>query len=241
MAAAIDVTGVLSSIAVPTLVLHRTDDPNLRIEGARVLAARIPGARLVELPGVDHIPWFGDSEAVLGEIEEFVTGTRHAPVAQRVLATVLFADIVGSTERAAILGDARWRELLDRFDAITRSEVERFQGREINRRGDDFLATFDGPARAVHCAIAVTAAVRSLDIEIRVGVHTGEIELRGDDIGGIAVHIGARVCALADAGEVLVTRTVKDLTVGSDLHFSDLGDRLLKGVPDEVRIYRIDI
>ena len=169
-----------------------------------------------------------------------MTGARHEPAAQRVLATVLFADIVASTEHAAGLGDARWRQVLDDFDAISRREVSRFQGREINRRGDDFLATFDGPARAVHCAIAITAALQSLGIEIRAGAHTGEVELRGDDIGGIAVHIGARVCALAAASEVLATRTVKDLTIGSDLRFSDLGDQRLKGVPDPVRIYRVD-
>jgi class 3 adenylate cyclase len=189
---------------------------------------------------VDHLPWFGDRDAVLDEIEEFLTGVRHQPAPHRVLATVLFADIVGSTERASELGDARWRELLDRFDEITRREVTRFQGREINRRGDDFLATFDGPARAVQCALAVDAALRPVGIQIRAGVHTGEIELRGEDIGGIAVHIGARVCALADADEVFVTRTVKDLTVGSDLRFTDLGDRTLKGVPEPVRVYRVE-
>jgi class 3 adenylate cyclase len=240
MAAQIDVTPILGSVSVPTLVLHRTGDPTLRVEGARVLAAGIPGARFVELPGVDHLPWFGDRDAVLDEIEEFLTGVRHQPAPHRVLATVLFADIVGSTERASELGDARWRELLDRFDEITRREVTRFQGREINRRGDDFLATFDGPARAVQCALAVDAALRPVGIQIRAGVHTGEIELRGEDIGGIAVHIGARVCALADADEVFVTRTVKDLTVGSDLRFTDLGDRTLKGVPEPVRVYRVE-
>jgi class 3 adenylate cyclase len=161
-------------------------------------------------------------------------------VAERVLATVLFADIVGSTEHAVDRGDSDWRRLLDRFDDITRREVGRFQGREINRRGDDVLATFDGPARAARCAIEITQALRPLGIEVRAGVHTGEIELRGEDIGGIAVHIGARVCSLAGAGEVLATRTVRDLTAGSELRFSDRGDRVLKGVPEPVRIYRVE-
>jgi class 3 adenylate cyclase len=240
MAAAIDVSSVLPTVSVPTLVLHRTDDPNLRVEGGRALAAGIPGARFVELAGVDHIPWFGDSGAILGEIEEFLTGARHQPAPERVLATVLFADIVASTEHAVDLGDSGWRRLLDRFDEITRREVGRFRGREINRRGDDFLATFDGPARAVQCALAISTALRPLGIEMRAGVHTGEIELRGDDVGGIAVHIGARVCSLAAANEVLTTRTVRDLTVGSDLLFSDRGEHALKGVPEPVQIYRVE-
>ena len=240
MAVAIDVSSILGTVSVPTLVLHRADDPNLRVQGSRVLADGIPGARYVEVAGVDHIPWFGDSEAILGEIEEFLTGARHQRAAERVLATVLFADIVASTERAVDLGDSDWKQLLDRFDELTRREVVRFQGREINRRGDDLLATFDGPARAARCAIAIAAAMRPLGIEVRAGVHTGEVEVRGGDIGGIAVHIGARVCSLAAASEILATRTVKDLTIGSDLRFSDRGDHLLKGVPDPVRIYRVE-
>jgi pimeloyl-ACP methyl ester carboxylesterase/class 3 adenylate cyclase len=240
MAAAIDVSAVLPSVSVPTLVLHRTADPSLRVEGGRALAAGIPGARLVELSGVGHIPWFGHSGAILDEIEEFLTGARRQPAPERVLATVLFADIVSSTEHAVGLGDSGWRLLLDRFDEITRREVGRFRGREINRRGDDFLATFDGPARAAQCALAISTAMRPLGIETRAGVHTGEIELRGEDVGGIAVHIGARVCSLAAANEVLTTRTVRDLTVGSDLRFSDRGDHSLKGVPDPMRIYRVE-
>jgi class 3 adenylate cyclase/pimeloyl-ACP methyl ester carboxylesterase len=240
MSAAIDVSSVLAAVSVPTLVLHRTDDTILRVEGARALAEGIPGARYVEVPGVDHIPWFGDSEVILGEIEEFLTGARPLPAPERVLATVLFADIVASTERAVDLGDSDWRRLLDRFDEITRREVDRFRGREINRRGDDVLATFDGPARAVHCALGLSEAIRPLGVEMRAGIHTGEIELRGDDVGGIAVHIGARVCSLAGPGEVFATRTVKDLTVGSDLSFHDRGDHVLKGVPEPVRIYRVD-
>jgi class 3 adenylate cyclase/pimeloyl-ACP methyl ester carboxylesterase len=240
MAMAIDVSSILAAVSVPTLVLHRTDDPSLRVEGGRALAAGITGARYVEVEGIDHIPWFGDSGAILGEIEEFLTGARQPRAAERVLATVLFADIVGSTEHAVDRGDFGWRQLLDRFDEITRREVGRFQGREINRRGDDLLAAFDGPARAARCAIAISAALRPLGIEVRAGVHTGEIELRGEDVGGIAVHIGARVCSLARASEVLATRTVKDLTVGSDLRFTDRGDHVLKGVPEPVRIYRVE-
>jgi len=240
MAAEIDVTAILGWVKVPTLILHRTADPILSVEAARLMARGIPGARLVELPGIDHLPWFGESGVVLDEIEEFLTGVRHIAPAERVLATVLFADLVGSTDRAAKLGDARWRDVLDGFEAVSRREVERFRGREINRRGDDLLATFDGPARAVQCAIAIGSAVRPMDLKIRAGVHTGEIELRGDDIGGIAVHIGARVCALADADQVFVTRTVKDLTVGSDLRFRDHGTHVLKGIPDPVSIYEVE-
>jgi len=240
MAAEIDVTAILGWVKVPTLILHRTADPILSVEAARLMARGIPGARLVELPGIDHLPWFGESGVVLDEIEEFLTGVRHIAPAERVLATVLFADLVGSTDRAAKLGDARWRDVLDGFEAVSRREVERFRGREINRRGDDLLATFDGPARAVQCAIAIGSAVRPMDLQIRAGVHTGEIELRGDDIGGIAVHIGARVCALADADQVFVTRTVKDLTVGSDLRFRDHGTHVLKGIPDPVSIYEVE-
>ena len=217
-----------------------TGDAHLRVEGGRALAAGVPGARLVEHAGVDHIPWFGDSGAILGEIEEFLTGARHQSAPERVLATVLFVHIVASTEHAVNLGDSVWRRLLDRFDEITRREVGRFRGHEINRRGDDFLATFDGPARAAQCALAISTALRPLGIEMRAGVHTGEIELRDDDVVGIAVHIGARVCSLAAANEVLTTRTVRDLTVGSDLRFSDRGDHALKGVPEPVQIYRVE-
>jgi len=241
MAVEIDVTSILGSVTTPTLILHRTADPILSVEAARLVARGIPGARLVELPGIDHIPWFGESDPVLDEVEEFLTGVRHVAAVERVLATVLFADIVGSTDRAADLGDTQWRVVLDRFEDLSRREVERFRGREINRRGDDLLATFDGPARAVQCAIAIGTALRPLDLQIRAGVHTGEIELRGNDIGGIAVHIGARVCALANADEVLATRTVRDLTAGSDLRFGDRGDHELKGIPEPIHIYRVEL
>jgi class 3 adenylate cyclase len=228
----IDVAAAATSVHVPALVLHRRDD-FVPIEPARRLAQLIPGARFVELEGLDHALAVGDTETVVGEIEEFVTGTRQRPEPTRALLTVLFTDIVGSTQLAAELGDASWRGLLDEHNRIVRRQLEDHQGREVKTVGDGFLATFDGPARAIRCARAVTEAVRSLDIEVRAGVHTGETELLGDDIGGMAVHIGARVVALAGPGEVLATRTVRDLVAGSGLAFADRGVHELKGVPGE--------
>jgi class 3 adenylate cyclase/dienelactone hydrolase len=228
----IDVASAAKSVHVPALVLHRRDDW-VPIEPARKLAELIPGARFVELEGSDHSLTVGNTEDVVGEIEEFVTGARRPPEPTRALLTVLFTDIVGSTQLAAELGDAGWRELLDRHNRIVRRELDRHGGREIKTVGDGFLATFDGPARAVRCAEAITVAVRALDIEVRAGVHTGETELLGEDIGGMAVHIGARVVARAGAGEVLVTRTVRDLVAGSGLAFDDRGKHELKGVPGE--------
>jgi pimeloyl-ACP methyl ester carboxylesterase len=233
----IDVRHVLPAIRIPTLVLHRAGDVFVDVSGGRYVAAHIPGAKYVELPGVDHPPFVGDAEAVLQEVEEFLTGVRPAPEPDRVLATVLFTDIVGSTERAAELGDQRWRDLLGAHHAAVRRELERFRGREVDTAGDGFLATFDGPARAVRCARAIHDAVRPLGIELRAGLHTGEIELLGDDIGGIAVHIAARVAALAGPGEVLASSTVKDLVAGSGLRFEDRGTRALRGGPDEWRLF----
>jgi len=209
------------------------------VTAGRQLAARIPGAKYVELPGADHLPWVGDPDAILDEIEEFLTGARPTIEPDRVLATVLFTDIVGSTERLAQVGDRRWRELLGAHHAIVRRELERFRGHEVNTAGDGFLATFDGPARAVRCAGAIRDAVRSVGLEVRAGVHTGEIELMGDDVGGIAVHIGARVAAGAGPGEILVSSTVKDLVAGSGLVFEDRGAHALKGVPGEWRLFRV--
>lgn len=234
-----DVRELLPSVRVPTLVLHRQDE-FIPVEDAHYLAEHIPGAKLVVLPGMDHIPFYGDAEGYAEEIEEFLTGARHTPVPDRVLTTVMFTDIVGSTERAAALGDARWRELVDRHDELVRGELGSHRGREIKTTGDGFLATFDGPARAIRCARAIGEAVRPLEISIRAGLHTGECELAGKDIRGMAVNIGARIGSLAGPGEVLVSGTVKDLVVGSGIKFADRGTRELKGVPDKWRLYAVD-
>ncbi len=235
----IDVRHVLGAIHVPTLILHRAGDVTVSVEAGRYQAAHIPDAKYVELPGVDHLPFVGDSETILGDIEEFLTGVRPAAEPDRVLATVLFTDIVGSTSRAAELGDQRWRELLSDQRAAVRRELDRYRGREIDTAGDGFLATFDGPARAIRCACAIREAVRPLSLEVRAGLHTGEIELVGDGVAGIAVHIAARVAALAGAGEVLTSSTVKDLVAGSGLHFGDRGSHTLKGVPDQWRLFEV--
>jgi class 3 adenylate cyclase len=214
---------------VPTLVIHRTENLNVRIGHGRYLAEQIANAKYIELPGREHWPWSGDQDAILDEIEEFLTGVRPAVEADRVLATVLFTDVVASTEHARALGDRRWTAVLDEHDAVALRELDRHRGRKVNPTGDGLLATFDGPARAVRCAQAICSAVRPLGIEVRAGLHTGEIELRGQDIGGIAVHIGQRVSALAGPGEVLVSRTVTDLVAGSGLEFEDRGEHDLKG------------
>ena len=240
MSAQIDVTDVLRVLSVPTLVMHRAADPNLSVDGSRELVAGIRGARYLEMEGDVHIPWVGDSHAVLDEIEEFLTGLRHGPEVDRVLSTILFSDIVGSTQTAAEIGDRRWRALLDDHDSITRREVERFRGRVIKSTGDGALATFDGPARAVRCAASIRNALATVGLRVRIGVHTGEIELIGDDVGGVAVHIGARVEALAGAGEVLVTATVTALVAGSGLSFSDRGLHVLKGVPGKWQIFALE-
>jgi class 3 adenylate cyclase len=217
MNAEIDIRHVLPAIRVPTLILHRVGDLAVQLAQSEYLAQHIPGAKLVKLPGIDHMPFVGDTEEALDEIEELITGTRHTPEPDRVLATVMFTDIVGSTERATALGDRRWLDVLARHNDAVRYELDRFRGRAIKQTGDGFLATFDGPARAVRCASAIVEAVRPLGIEVRAGLHTGECELLGDDVGGIAVHIGARVAALAGPGEVLASSTVKDLVAGSGL------------------------
>ena len=234
-----DVRDLLPSICVPTLVLHRAEE-FVPVANAHYMADHIPGAQLIVLPGKDHIPFYGDADGYAEEIEEFLTGARQAPVSDRILTTVMFTDIVASTERAAGLGDARWRELVSRHDELMRAELERHRGREIKTMGDGFLATFDGPARGIRCARAIEDAVRSLDIELRAGLHTGECELIGDDIGGMAVNIGARIGALADAGEVIVSSTVKDLVVGSGISFSDRGTRELKGVPGQWHLFAVN-
>jgi class 3 adenylate cyclase len=234
-----DVRHVLGSIAVPTLILHRAENRLVRVEMGRYLAEKIPGARYVEVPGVDYSPFVGDSGPILEEIEEFITGVRPVHEPDRVLATVLFTDIVGSTERAAEVGDRRWRGLLEQHHGAVRRELDRHRGREIDTAGDGFLATFDGPARGIRCAVAIRDAVRGLDLDVRAGVHTGEVELMGQNIGGIGVHIAARVMAAAAPREVVVSSTVKDLVAGSGIGFEDCGVQALKGVPGEWRLFRV--
>ena len=236
----VDVRSVLPAIRVPTLVLHRRDDPLVDIELGRRVAAEIPDAKFVELEGEDCWSIFGDSEALLDEVEQFVTGERHHHEVDRVLATLVFTDIVGSTERAAVLGDRRWRDLLEEHYKQVRREVVRFRGREIRTLGDGFLATFDGPARAIRCGCAIADDAHRLGVPTRVGVHTGEVELQDGDLAGLAVHIGARVAAEAQAGEVLVSGTVKDLVVGSGVAFADRGEKKLKGVPGEWHLYAVE-
>jgi class 3 adenylate cyclase/alpha-beta hydrolase superfamily lysophospholipase len=233
----IDVRQVLPAIRVPTLILHRTGERVIEVEHARYVAEHIPGAKLVELPGQDHVWWLRGGDDIVDQVEEFLTGGRHAHEPERVLATVMFADIVGSTQRAAMLGDHAWRELLAAFYAKVREVLGLFRGREIDTAGDGFLATFDGPARAVRCAGAIRNAVRSLGLELRCGLHTGECELVGENLAGIAVHIGARVAALAAPGEVLVSQTVRDLVAGSGLVFESRGAHVLKGVPGEWNLF----
>jgi len=235
----IDVRNVLPAVRVPALILHRTGDRNIRIEHARYMAEGITGARLVELPGDDHMPWIGNSDALLDEVEEFLTGVRHGPEPDRVLVTVLFTDIVGATQKAAELGDRNWRELLEEHHAVVRRELGRFRGREIDTTGDGFLATFDGPARAIQCASAVVDAVKPLGLAVRAGLHTGECEIIGEKLSGIAVHIGARVVALASPGEVLLSSTVKDLVAGSGLRFQERGTHVLRGVPGEWQLFAV--
>ena len=229
----IDVTGVLPAIHVPSLLLYRMEDNDVAIEEGRYIASRIPGARLVELPGADHFFWAGDTEPLLAEIEEFVTGHRSAPPSDRVLATVLFTDIVSSTQTAARLGDRAWTDLLERHNALVRTELGRWRGREVNTTGDGFVATFDGPARAINCGRSIAEGVTGLGIETRCGIHTGEVELIGEDVAGMAVHIAARIAAEAGAGEVVVSRTVKDLVAGGGFDFGSRGMHALKGIPEQ--------
>jgi pimeloyl-ACP methyl ester carboxylesterase len=235
----IDVRDALPSVHVPTLVLHRKGDRVVNIGAGRYIAEHIEGAKLVELEGRDHAGWAGDVDSIIGEIEEFVTGARGVADTDldRVLAKVMFVDLVGSTARAAELGDQRWRDLLDRYYVVVRRGLERFRGREIKAIGDGFLCLFDGPARAIRAAQSIASGVRELGLEVRTGLHTGECELIGDDVGGIAVHIGARVVAIADPGEVLVSSTVKDLVAGSGIEFADRGAHTLKGVPGEWHLF----
>ncbi len=236
-----DVRLLLPQIRVPTLVLHRGEvaAPFLEVGHGRYLGREIPGAGYVELPGSDALYWVGDTGALLDEIEEFVTGVRGRSGAERVLATVLITDIVGSTDRAAQLGDKRWRDLLDRHDHSVRAEIGRFRGDEVNTLGDGFVATFDSPSRAIECALAIREALKESNIGVRIGIHTGEIEVRGNDVAGMAVHICARVSALAGPGQVLVSSTVKDSVVGSSIEFEEMEERELKGVPGKWRLFAL--
>lgn len=238
--AQIDVRDVLPSIGVPTLVLHRRDDRVVPVAEGRYIAEHVPGATFVELPGADHWPWIGDQQA-LEEIQEFLTGARDGVESDRLLATVMFIDIVDSTRQGAELGDRRWADLLETFYAVVRRELARYRGREIETAGDGFFVTFDGPARAIRFGGALINAVRLLGLEIRTGIHTGEVERVGDSVGGLGVVIGARVGALAGAGEILVSRTVADLVVGSDIRFRERGAHVLKGVPGQWELYAVDL
>lgn len=234
-----DVRDRLPRVAVPTLIVHRDNPAFSPVEHAHYLAERIAGSRLVELPGQDSLYWVGDTGPMLDEIEEFITGVRGGSDAERLLTTIMFTDIVGSTERAAALGDHRWRDLLDNHDRIVRHELQRFGGREVNTAGDGFVATFTSPSAAIACADAIVDAVRVLGIEVRVGIHAGEVEVRGADVAGMAVHIGARVAALARPSEVLVSSTLRDIVTGSRHRFGDRGETALKGVPGYWRLYAL--
>ena len=235
----LDVRPVLETLQAPTLVLHRAGDRAVPSIIAREMAEAIPGARYVEVPGIDHLPWVGDAEQILAEVEEFLTGARHAGEIDRVLATVMFTDIVDSTGQAAKLGDSRWRALLESHDQLVRERLESYRGREVKTTGDGFLITFDGPARAIHCARSIVRQVPSLGVEVRAGLHTGECEQIDHDVSGVAVNIGARIGAMAAGGEVLVSSTVKDLVVGSGIEFEDRGLRELKGMPGEWHLFAV--
>jgi class 3 adenylate cyclase len=236
----IDVRGILHAVHVPTLILHRSGDRRIDGGGSRYMAKEIPNARYVELKGDDHLFWVGDSEAIVGEVEHFLTGARHEAEPSRVLATVLFTDMVDSTKRAAELGDSRWRALISDHDRLVRGELARYRGREIDRRGDGFMAIFDGPARAIQCALSIVQRAHELGIQIRAGLHTGEIEMIESGIAGISVHTAARVEGLAGPDEVLVSSTVRDLVAGSGLTFSDRGVHELKGVPGTWQVMRVE-
>jgi class 3 adenylate cyclase/pimeloyl-ACP methyl ester carboxylesterase len=237
----VDIRRLLGSVQAPVLVLHRSGDRAADVRASRYLAQRLPNARLVELPGEDHFPFFGDQDAVVALTQEFLTGATPVVDPDRVLATVLFTDLVDSTSRAAELGDRRWHRLLEQHQQVVRRQLVRFRGREVKTTGDGFLATFDGPARAIRAADAIRAELRELGLEVRVGLHTGECELLGEDIGGIAVHIAARVLAQAGAGEIWCSRTVKDLVAGAGFAFTDRGSYRLKGVPDPWQLFAVEL
>ena len=236
---AVDVRELLPAIRVPTLVLHRLGDLWVSVAHGRYLADHIPGAKLIEIPGDDHIPWWGDQERLFGEIQEFLTGARPIPSTDRVLLTVLVTDIVSSTEKAAAMGDMKWKSLLQSHDAAVRHELKNFDGQEINTTGDGFLLAFTGPSRAIHCALAVKQALERLGLEMRAGLHTGECERRGSDLSGLAVHLASRISGKASPNSILVSNTVKDLVVGSGIVFRCEGTHALKGVPGEWSLFGV--
>jgi len=239
MSMAVDVRSLLPRVAVPTLVMHRSGDRVVEVEGGRYLAERIPGARWVELAGEDFVLWAGDLDVIADEVEEFMTGRRVGPEPARITVTVMFTDVVGSTARAEALGDRAWSALLQAHDSRLRAELHRFGGREVDNAGDGFFATFASPTSAIRCAQAVQAVVDEIGLEVRIGLHTGECEVVGDKLRGVAVHIGARVAAKAQPGEVLVSQTVRDVAAGSGFGFADAGEHELKGIPDRWRLYRV--
>ena len=226
----IDVRPILPSIRVPTFIIHRQGDVRVNVEAGRFMARQIPNAKYLELPGSDHMLWTGETERVLDEVEEFLTGSRSAIESDRVLATVLFTDIVNSTKRAETIGDRAWHDVLDRHNALVRREISRHRGHEVRTMGDGFLATFDGPARSIRCALAINEGVEALGLQVRAGLHTGEVEMADDDLSGIAVHIASRVATMAKPGQVLVSNTVRDLVAGSNIRFHDEGSHSLKGL-----------
>ncbi|MEH2504124.1 class 3 adenylate cyclase [Bradyrhizobium sp. AZCC 1578] len=233
----IDVRPVLPSIQVPTLIIHRQGDVRVNVEAGRFMARQIPNAKYLELPGSDHLLWTGETERALDEVEEFLTGSRCAIESDRVLATVLFTDIVNSTKRAETIGDRAWHDVLDRHNALVRREISRHRGHEVRTMGDGFLATFDGPARSIRCALAINEGVEALGLQVRAGLHTGEIEITDTDLSGIAVHIASRVATMAKPGQVLVSNTVRDLVAGSNIRFHDEGSHSLKGITESVRLF----
>ncbi|MBR1226832.1 MULTISPECIES: adenylate/guanylate cyclase domain-containing protein [unclassified Bradyrhizobium] len=233
----IDVRPILPSIRVPTFIIHRQGDVRVNVEAGRFMARQIPNAKYLELPGSDHMLWTGATERILDEVEEFLTGSRSAIESDRVLATVLFTDIVNSTKRAEKIGDRAWHDVLDRHNALVRREISRHRGHEVRTMGDGFLATFDGPARSIRCALAINEGVEALGLQVRAGLHTGEVEMADDDLSGIAVHIASRVATMAKPGQVLVSNTVRDLVAGSNIRFHDEGSHSLKGLTETVRLF----
>jgi class 3 adenylate cyclase len=236
----IDVRPILPSIRVPTLIIHREGDVRVNVEAGRFMARQIPNAKYVEVPGSDHLLWTGNTERVLDEVEEFLTGSRSAVESDRVLATVLFTDIVNSTKRAETIGDRAWHDVLDRHNAVVRREILRHRGHEVRTMGDGFLATFDGPARSIRCALAINEGIEALGLQVRAGLHTGEVEIADDDLSGIAVHIASRVATMAQPGQVLVSNTVRDLVAGSNIRFHDEGCHALKGLKESVRLFAVE-